>query len=149
MTMADGGIGQCTSKKCLSRPGRADNGQIVMGLDPARGGQAKDHRTFQASLAMEVDVLDDRAGAQFGRFQIPPHAPVLAFGELFVDQQPEALLEAQGLIRSLVALLGQAGGHGWQLEGVEPVDGLVVEQFVVPFFSCNNRGHGRCRGPGG
>ena len=109
-------------------------------LTQPAGGQAEDHRAFQAPLAVKIDVLDDRSGAQFGRAQITAHPAVLAFGESLVDQQPEAFLEAQGLVSGLVALFGQAGGHGRQFQGVKPVDGLVVEHFVVPFFSCSRSG---------
>ena len=76
-----------------------------------------------------------------------PHGGPL-IDELFVDQQPEAFFEAQSLVTGLVAF--RPGRRPWPATaGVKPVDGLVIEHFVVPFSSCNNRGHAGCHGPGG
>ena len=79
---------------------------------PAALGQTEDLGPLQPSLAAEVDVFDDGVAAQLGRLQVARSAPVLAFGQLPVDEQPEAFLEAQRLVLGLVCLFGQARGHG-------------------------------------
>ena len=63
----------------------------------------------------------------FACFSVALEAAALALGELPVDEQPQALLEAQALVVGVLALLEQAPGHAGQAQGVEPVDGWVVE----------------------
>jgi hypothetical protein len=98
---------------------------------PGPLGEAHDLGAFQAPLGVEVDVLDDGPVAQLGGLQVALHAPVLAFGDLPVDQQAQALLETEPLVGSLVALLGQARCHCRQLQRIEAVDRLVVQHVVL------------------
>ena len=59
---AHGRVGQRTGDKCLARPGRPDNSQVVVRFYPICPGQAEHHRAVQAPLAAEVDVFDHRGG---------------------------------------------------------------------------------------
>ncbi len=97
---------------------------------PGGLGQAEQHRAIEAAPAAEVDVFDHGVAAQLGRLEIAGQAPPLPLGELAVDEQPEALLEAEPLVGGRGGLFGHAGGHGRQLEGVEALNGLVVEHVV-------------------
>ena len=65
---------------------------------PGALGQAEDLGPVQPALAAEVDVFDDGVAAQLGQLQVALPAPVLAFGQLAVDQEPEAFFEGQGLV---------------------------------------------------
>lgn len=111
---ADGGVGQGAGEEGLADPGRADDGDVVVRADPAAFGQAQDDGTFQVALAAEVEVLDHGIGAQLGGLEVAGHPAVLALGQLPVDEQPEALLEAEAVVGRRVGLFGHTGGHGRQ-----------------------------------
>lgn len=94
---------------------------------PGGLGQSEDLGTVEPPPAGEVDVFDHRVGAQLGRAQVALPAPVLPLGHLPVDQQPEPLVEAEGLTGSALVLFEKSLRHGVELQGVEALEGLVVE----------------------
>ena len=54
-------------------------------------------------------------------------SPIAAGEELPVDEQAEAVLEAESGVVGLLALFDDAGGHGLEPKGVQPLDGRVGE----------------------
>jgi len=66
-----------------------------------------------------------------GRFEVPLEAPVVAVLGLAVDQEPEALLEAERGIVGALQLLDERAGHPAEVEGVELVEGRRREHFWV------------------
>ena len=63
--------------------------------DPVRLGQGEDLGAVQAAGVAEVDVLDGGGGAQLGGLEAALQPPAGRVGELAVDEQAEALLEAE------------------------------------------------------
>lgn len=59
----------------------------------------------------EVDVLDAGVVLEPGTAQTVGELPGVAFGDLAVDEQPEAFLERQGIDLGRVELLGEGLGH--------------------------------------
>jgi len=82
----------------------------------------------------EVDVLDGGGTAQPRGFEAADDAAAGPVGELAVDEQAEALVEAQPGVAGLGLLVGQAGGHGVQPQLFEAVDGGVAEHDRGPSF---------------
>ena len=69
---------------------------------------------------------------ELGRLEVPVHAAVLPLGELPVDEQPQALLEAEPLVVGMAALFGRPWAMAEQVQGERPsVVGWV--SMVVSF----------------
>ena len=68
-----------------------------MVADPAPVGQRQDEVAVEPAGLAEVDVLDAGRVAQLGAAQTVGELARGALGELAVDDQPEAFLEAEGL----------------------------------------------------
>jgi hypothetical protein len=77
--------------------------------------------------------------AQPGAAQAAAHAPVVAVGRLAFDEQPEALLERQRFDLGAVELLGQRHGHAGELQGLELIQGGMVQHWVFSFGSVEVR----------
>ena len=112
------------SEKALPDPARPGDDQIVALGDPRAGSQRQDLLAVELSGSGEVDRFERRRIAQFGRLEAPLQLALLAGGRLGVDQQAEALLEAErgGLAR--LQLLLEGVGHPAELHGVELVEGV-------------------------
>ena len=100
-------------------------------LRPVRLGEGEDLGAVQAAGVAEVDVLDGGRGAELGCFQAAFQPPVVPFGELAVDEQAEALLEAEPGVGGLLVLVGQGGGHGVEPQGLQSLDGGVQQHLVL------------------
>ena len=87
----------------------------------------------QAAGVAEVDVLDGGRGPQPGGLEAALDAAAGPVGELAVDEQAEAFVEAEPGVAGLGLLVGEGGGHGVQPQGFQPVDGGAVEHGGVPF----------------
>ncbi|MOA56626.1 hypothetical protein D3C78_1806480 [compost metagenome] len=70
--------------------------------------------------------------AQSGLAQAAAQALVFALGQLAVDQQAEALLEAQAVDVGGLQLLAQGLEHAVQVQGLELVQGRVVQHGGSP-----------------
>jgi hypothetical protein len=81
-------------------------------------------------VAAEVDVFDHRVGTQLGGLEVTVEAAAVALGELAVHQQPEAFLKGQALVGGGGGLFGETGGHGREFEGVQTLDGGVIEHVL-------------------
>jgi len=98
-----------------------------MGLDPVALREAQDHGPVEPSRGVQVEVLDDRVAAQLGRLETSGQAPVLAVLLLAVDEQAQALLEAELGVLGRAELFLERPGHAAEGEGLELVDGGVDE----------------------
>ena len=94
----DGRVGQRAGQERLAGPRGAHDGQVMVIAHPGALGQSEDLGPVEPALAAEVDVFDDGVGAQLGRLQVALTAPVLAFGQLAIDQEPEAFFEGECLV---------------------------------------------------
>jgi uncharacterized Zn-binding protein involved in type VI secretion len=94
-----------------------------MSADPAPGAEIEQRSAVQAAWSTEVHVLDGGGNTQSGDSQVAGQAAVVSVGQFAVHEQPESILEAEVSIGGRpLALLGQAGGHARQIEGVELVE---------------------------
>src|SRR5450759_5265641 len=80
--------------------------------------------------AAQVEILDDRVAAETGGFEVACKPAVLAVLHLPVDEQAEALLEAEGGVVGTLQLVDQRAGHAGQGKGVQLVDRRCDEHAV-------------------
>jgi len=74
-----------------------------------------------------IDVLGHRGLLEPGAAQPAAGLAVVPLGGLAIDQEAEALLEAQGLDLGGLGLLGQRLGHAGQPQLGQPFIGRMVE----------------------
>src|SRR5450830_1873367 len=72
--------------------------------------------------AAQVEILDDRVAAETGGLEVACKPAVVAVLHLPVDEQAEALLEAEGGVVGTLELVDERAGHAGQGEGVQLVD---------------------------
>jgi hypothetical protein len=126
VALTDRGICERTGQETFAAPGRPGDEHIVVLSHPRALGQAQDDGAVKAPGRSPVDVFDAGRVAQPGRFQPGGEAPAVAGIGFFVDQQAEPVGEAELVIGPGGAqLLGQAGGHGRQPEGLQFLNSLV------------------------
>lgn len=85
-------VGQSAPQKGLSTPGGAVDEKILVLTDPIAGGETRQLRTVQTATSAEVEVFEGSALLQLRELQQASESPVLAVGELALDQQAEAIL---------------------------------------------------------
>ena len=103
-----------------------------MGGDPAGLSQAQDHRSVQSSGCAEVDIFHGRLLAQLGRFETQRQPSAVTCFSFAIDEQPEALVEAQAQVLALLELLAQPERHAEQPQRIEFVEGLVDAAWLRP-----------------
>ena len=128
VAVTDGRVGERTAEIGLADAGRAhDKDDLVLG-DPVALARCRTVCRVEATGTSEVDVLDHSRELQLGGLQHAIEAPVAPGQELFVDEQPEAVLEAQIGVVGLLALFDDPCRHGAEAKGVQALDGVVREQ---------------------
>ena len=71
----------------LADPGRADDQQVMLAVDPVAGGELGEEGAVEASRGPQIDVLDDGRLPQGGEIQAGHESSVLALGDLAIDQE--------------------------------------------------------------
>ena len=128
VVLATGAVGERTGEEGLAAAGGAFEDQIEPIADPLGGGKLGDERFVQPPRGAPVDVLDTGARvAQLRGAQPGAQAPVGAGGEFAVDEQAEALLEAEFADIGHALLLDERGVHAAQAQLLEFIQGRVGE----------------------
>ena len=103
----------------------------MLTLDPAAASEAEYLLAIQAARMLEVDVFERRRlVAGFGCAQPAGQLTLFAGSPLAVDQQPDALLEAQLGVLALAELLFEGLGHRRELHQVHLLHGLLGQHSV-------------------
>src|SRR5262245_26569656 len=96
--------------------------------DPGTGAQGMDQRLVEAApWAVPVDVLEHGLPAEVGVAQAAPQLALLALRPLGVDEEAEAIFEAQRGELGIAELALTGLGEGRQAQGHQFVDGGVSE----------------------
>ena len=104
--LAAGVLGQRAGQPSFAQAGRASEGDGLASLDPGRQCHAHQHGPVDAAHAVEGRVLDGGGGVfQLGALQQPLALAVTAGVDLALDQQSQALVEAQAQAVGLFLLL--------------------------------------------
>ncbi len=98
----------------LADPGRADDQQVLLAIDPVSCRKLVEQRAVQTARGTQIDILDDRLLAQRGQPQPRREPLVLALHRLAVEQQRQPFLEAEGRDIGLPPLLVERLGHAGQ-----------------------------------
>ena len=80
--------------------------KILMATYPVAGTQARQLRTVKTAASAKVQVLEGSALLELRELQQASEPPVLAVGDLALDQQAEAIFEGEALCAGLGHLLG-------------------------------------------
>src|SRR5436190_9232398 len=104
VALANGGVGERAADEALADAGGAGQEQVVMSGHPAGLGQTEDDRPVEPTRGAEVEVLDGGVVAELGRLEPGGQTSVLAPGRLPVDEQAEAVLEAELQVLALLEL---------------------------------------------
>jgi hypothetical protein len=116
--------GEGTSDEALAGAGRPDEDDVVVLLHPAAGGELADDGLVELTPRRVVDRFETGVGQlQLGLLEGTGDALVVAGEPLGIDEQAEALVEAQARQRGVLLLLGPGVGHGVELEGLQLVQG--------------------------
>jgi hypothetical protein len=126
-------VAERASDPTLSDPGRADDEEVMMPVDPLTGDKLVEQRLVEAARRPEVDVLDDRILAQAREAQSADETFALALGGLAVDHERQTLVEVEPGDIGLFALLLQRLGHADEAEGYETVVGWMGEHAGSSF----------------
>jgi len=89
-----------------------------MHTDPLTRGQCAHELAIQPSRVLVVDVLDHSAFFELGQLQPAGECAAFLPGPLPIDQQAEALLEAELAGAGRVDLFPECVGHAVQLHGL-------------------------------
>ena len=111
---ATGPFDERATEEALSDPGRADQDQVVAFGDPRAGAQRQDLLAVEPAWMGEVDGLEGGRMAQLGGAEPSLQLALLAGRPLGVDEQAEALLEAER-----GGLVGLESGC-WQASAIAP-----------------------------
>jgi len=105
---------------------RNDSGEPVIVAAAEHG------RPVEPPGAAQVEILDDRVAAETGGLEVACQPAVLAVLHLPVDEQPQALLEAEVGVVGPLELVRERAGHAREGEGVELVDRGCDEHVRSP-----------------
>ena len=123
--MADG-----ASQPAFADAGWADQGQIVVGVDPIALGELLEQGAIKTSGGAVVGVFDACLVAELRRAQPGRQAFVFPPGSLPVEEQSEPV--GVGKILGLIGVgeIGEGLGHSMEAEGAKLVEGRMFEQAV-------------------
>ena len=94
--------------------------------DPRAGAERVHEGLVQAAARAEpVDVLERGLAPEIGLLQAPAELALFAMGLLRVDEQADAILEAEGGELGVAELAHEGLGEGGQAERTQFVDGGV------------------------
>ena len=117
-------IARCAS---CHQPGRADDEQVLMSVDPFAGDELLEQRLVEPARRLDVDILDDGVLTEACEPQSSDQPFVLALGRLTVDEQREALLEGQRGDVGLSLLFVEGLCHAVEPERDEAVVGRMCQ----------------------
>ena len=102
----EGVLGEGAGEEGLAGAGGAGDGDVLVLGDPAAGGELADQRLVDLSPRIVVEVLEARARElEVGLLDVALHAGVLAAHPLGVDEEAEALVEAEAGVVGLRLLV--------------------------------------------
>src|SRR3990172_361745 len=131
--VAAGTLAEGTGEGGLAGPGGADDQDGLMVADPLAAGEAQQEGAVEPAGRAEVEVFaGGRGEPELGELEEAGEAPGLAGGAFALDEEGEAVLEAEAREVGLALLLAEGGGHPGETQGVETLDGLLDQHGGPP-----------------
>ena len=103
--------------------------------DPFALNQLLEKGTVKTAGIAIIDILDAGLLAQFGDAQPRREAFVLPPGRFTIEQEAEPFVMAEAVGFTAGHYLSEGLGHAMQAEGMELVEGWMLEQVVSPNWS--------------
>ncbi len=125
--LAAGFVREGTGQPGLADAGGPGDQHVEVLLDPLAGSQRLDQPLVESTWRLIVDVLQEGMMPQSCSTQPAGQTPVVALGDLPVDEQTEALLEAEFIDVGHGHLVGQRRRHAAKFEGLEFIQGGVFQ----------------------
>ena len=126
--VAAGLLADGASQPAFADAGRADEGEIVVGVDPLTLGELLEQGAVEPARGEVIYVLDARGLAEFCGAQ-PRRQPFVApKRSLPIEQQGEPVMAIESLRFVVLAKFGEGLGHSVKAEGVELVERRMFEQ---------------------
>ena len=101
--------------------------------NPLAVGELEDQRAVELPWRVQVEVFEAGRLFQLGEAEPVGESAAVALGDLAVDEQPQALKEAEAFDVSHLLLLLQRLEHAGELEGAELVESRVCQHVLSPF----------------
>src|SRR3990170_837155 len=120
---AAGAFGEGAGEVRLADAGEADDEEVEMLADPARAGEREHDLTIQAAGGRVVEVLERGGVAELGDPEAVGELALLARAPLGLDEEAEALLEAEGRELARGKLMLEGVRHGSEPHRVHLVEG--------------------------
>lgn len=133
MVVTSGAVAEGTGEPSLSRSGRPGDDQVDALGDPPAFGQLQDEGPIEAARGPEVDVLDRRLNAELGMTQAGLEALGVTLGAFSIDEEREAILEAEVGHGGIGDLLVEGAGHAVEAEGFEAGGGGMSQHRMRSF----------------
>lgn len=112
-------------------PARADQGQIIVGVDPLTVGELLEQSSVEPARGAIVDVFDAGLLTEPGGAQ-PRRQPFVApKGGFPIQQQGEPVVAVESIRFRRLSEFGEGFGHSVKAEGVELVERRMFEQVGV------------------
>ena len=133
VTVAAGLVSQRAGEPGFAYARWAADDQVQAVAQPLAAAQLQDQGLVQAAWAAVIDVFQAGVMAQSCQFQAAAQTRVFTFGQLAVDHQAEAFVEAQIIDIGRGVLLAQRLDHAVQAQGLQLVECRVGQHFGAPF----------------
>jgi hypothetical protein len=111
-----------------------EQSQIVVDRDPFALNQLLEKGMVKTAGIAIIDILDAGLLAQFGDAQPRREAFVLPPGRFTIEQEAEPFVMAEAVGFTAGHYLSEGLGHSMQAEGMELVEGWMLEQVVSPNY---------------
>ena len=118
VAVAAGLVGQRAGEPGFAYAGWAADDQVQAVAQPLAAAQLQDQRLVQPARAAVIDVFQAGVMAQPRCFEASGQAGVFALGQLAIDHQTEAFVEAEIMDIGRCVLLAQRLDHAVQAQGL-------------------------------
>jgi hypothetical protein len=112
-------LSEGTGEEGFANPGGAGDKKILVIANPVAGGKVDQHRFFDPTGSLIVNVLDRGLKSEFGLFEKSFETFVFLPGPLTIDEHSKALIERKILEGGLLELFFEAVSHSEKFHDIE------------------------------
>jgi hypothetical protein len=114
--LAAGLLGESAGEIALAGPRGTGDDAVVVIADPLATGQGQQERLVQSARGAVIDVFEAGVVPELGAFEMGLESAVGPFGDLAVHQEPEPLVEREGVRVGQLLLFLPGVEHAGELE---------------------------------
>jgi hypothetical protein len=132
VVVATGTVTESTGNPCLADAGGAGDLQILLAFNPLSLGQPLEQGSIEPAVGAIIDILGASHLAQAGEAQPCLQSLVVAFKDLAIDEQCQAILEVEVRAVGLPSLFFECVDHADEAEVSQAIDGWMVQHPMPP-----------------